>query len=135
MKKIIENDFGKAFYDESTAIVYETYNGVVDPKLAVEVVESVKNFGKDNKIKGDVINLKGVTGTFTGINDYLAKEFFPILTEWGCVAFAMVLSKDVFMEFAANSLLKKLSVAEIQLFNDLKKGTDWVNEKVLALDK
>ena len=135
MEKIFENSFGKAFYDKNTAIVHESYAGVVNPKLAVEVVQSVKDFGENNKIKGDIINLSDVRGTFTGINDYLAKEFFPVLIERGCVAFAMILSHDIFTEFAANSLVKKLGVAEIQLFNSLKEGTKWVNERVSTLDK
>lgn len=135
MEKIFENSFGKAFYDQSTAIVHESYDGVVNPELAVEVVQSVKDFGENNKIKGDIINLTNVSGTFTGINDYLAKEFFPVLIERGCVAFAMILSKDIFTEFAANSLVKKLGAAEVQLFNSLTEGTKWVNERVGTLDK
>ena len=135
MEKIFENSFGKAFYDKNTAMVHESYDGVVNPELAVEVIQSVKDFGVDNKIKGDIINLTKVSGTFTGINDYLAKEFFPVLIERGCVAFAMILSKDVFVEFAANSLVKKLGAAEVQLFNSLEEGTKWVDERVYALDK
>ena len=135
MEKIFENSFGKAFYDKNTAMVHESYDGVVNPELAVEVVQSVKDFGVDNKIKGDIINLTNVSGTFTGINDYLAEEFFPVLIERGCVAFAMILSNDIFTGFAANSLVKKLGVAEIQLFNSLKEGTEWVNERVHAMDK
>jgi len=135
MEKVFENSFGKAFYDNENAIVHESYDGVVKPELAVEVVQSVKDFGEKNEIKGDIINLTKVSGTFTGINEYLAKEFFPVMIERGCVAFAMVLSNDIFTEFAANSLVKKLGVAEIQLFNSLEEGTKWVNERVGALDK
>lgn len=130
MEKIFANSFGKAFYDKNTAIVHESYDGLVNPDLAVEVVQSVINFGKDNKIKGDIIDLSKVTGTFTGINEYLAKEFFPVLIEQGCVAFAMILGGDIFASFAAKSLTKKLGAAELQLFNNLKEGTDWVNEQV-----
>ena len=135
MEKIFENSFGKAFYDKNTAIVHERNAGVVNPELAVEVVQSVKYFGENNKIKGDIINLSDVRGTFIGINDNLTKEFFPVLIEKGCVAFAMILSNDIFTEFAANSLVKKLGIAEIQLFNSLKEGTEWVNERVNILGK
>lgn len=65
----------------------------------------------------------------------MTKEFFPVLIEQGCVAFAMILSNDIFTEFAANSLVKKLGIAEIQLFNSLKEGTEWVNERVNILGK
>ena len=38
MEKIFENSFGKAFYDKNSAIVHESYAGVANPELAVEVV-------------------------------------------------------------------------------------------------
>lgn len=130
MEKIFENSFGRAFYDRENAIVHESYDGVVNPELAVEVVQSVKDFGAENNVKGDVINLTKVRGTFTGINEYLSKEFFPVMVDRGCVAFGMILSRDIFTEFAANSLVKELGIAELQLFNSLQEGTDWVSERV-----
>jgi hypothetical protein len=127
MEKIYENSFGKAFYEKENKIVHESYSGVVNPGLAMEVIQSVKAFSENNTVLGDIINLTDVRGTFTGINEYLSKEFFPILIKRGCVAFAMVLSNDIFTEFAANSLVKKLGAAEVQLFNNLNEGEKWVH--------
>lgn len=132
MEKIFENEFGKAFYDKESKIVHESYSGVVNPELAMEVIQAVKKFSETHRVIGDIINLTEVRGTFTGLNEYLSKEFFPVLIERGCVAFAMILSTDVFTEFAANSLVSKLGAAELQLFNSLQEGNDWVNGRITA---
>lgn len=133
MEKIFENSFGKAFYDRENAVVHESYGGIVNPNMAIEVVKSVVDFAAENQVKGDVIDLTNVSGTFTGINEYLSKEFFPVMVERGCVAFGMIVSNNVFTEYAANSLVEQLGIPQLQLFNSLLEGTDWVSKQVEKL--
>ena len=130
MMKIHENGFGSSWYDEQTLILHETYTGLINVKLAIDATTKNLEFCQNNTIKGDLIDLSQMKGTFTAINDYLEKEYFPFFIGKGCVAIAIVYSDDVFTQFAVDDILRRTGSAEMKVFDDMENATHWIEEKI-----
>lgn len=129
MKVICQNDFGKAWYNEKSQVLIEKYTGRVKEELAMEVVKENMAFGEKHQVKGILADLTETVGTFTKVNEFLEKVYFPFFMERGAKGVALAVSKDVFTLFAAKDLIKRLPGFEIQIFDGLKKAQTWIEER------
>jgi hypothetical protein len=130
MELIKENSFAKAEYNAENNIIYSKYGGKVDSKKALEVLEAQLKFSESNKVKAIHADLSDLSGTFTMINEWLEKNFFPVLIERGMVCHAFVVSPDIFSGFALDNLIKRIGSFEMQTFKNSEKSEEWMLAKL-----
>ncbi|MEM1408021.1 MAG: hypothetical protein AAGG59_14670 [Bacteroidota bacterium] len=130
MEIIKENSFAKAEYDAGSSVIYSSYSGAVNIEKALEVLEAQLVFASKNNVRAIHANLSKLTGTFTMINEWLEKNFFPPMIEKGMECHALIVSSDIFSQFAINDLVQRIGSFELQTFGDYMKGKDWILEKL-----
>lgn len=128
MKPVTKNDLAEANYDAEKKIIHYKFVGNVNVTLATEFLNNVLEFSKDNKIKGIHCDISKLKGTFTMMNDYLVNEYFPVLIKQGLQCNSMVVSSDIFTQFATNDLIQKMGNFIIRNFKDLDEAYTWVEE-------
>jgi len=128
MELITKNDLAEAKYDAEKKIAHYKFVGNVNVKLATEFLNDVVEFSKENKIKGIHCDITELVGTFTMMNDYLVNVYFPALIGQGLQCNSMVVSADIFTQYATNDLIQKMGNFTIRNFKDLDEAYKWVEE-------
>lgn len=121
---------GKTWYDEEKMILHDVYEGMVNAELSMEVFREQLRFAKDNKIIGGLTDITKLKGTFTNLNEYLEQEYLPFLIERGFVALAMVVSHDIFSQYAAKDLVQRMEGFELHIFENYNEAESWLEERV-----
>jgi len=123
---IAENTMGSAHYDSKKQILHFEFHGIIYPKLGYEVFDAVLEFTKTHKVKGTFHELGKLEGTFAMMNEYFYTVFFPPMIAQVLLCSAVVVSKDIFTQFAVESLIQKMDDYVIQTFKNPEKGYEWV---------
>jgi hypothetical protein len=130
MELIRENSYVKSEYDAERQIIYTKYFGTVNTEKSIEVLEAMLDFSQKNKIRAMLVDISELKGTFTMLNKWFEKNFFPPMIKQGMKCNAVIVSQDVFSQFAVNDLQKRIDTFEMQTFDDYKSGEDWLIEKL-----
>ncbi|HAA10345.1 MAG TPA: hypothetical protein DCE41_01100 [Cytophagales bacterium] len=125
---IAENRFGRAEYDPNLKHVFYTFTGRINVGLAKEVCKKVISFSKDHPVNASMADLSLATGTFTGLQEFLVSSYFPVMIERGLQGHGIVLSNDIFTQFAAKSLVQKMGEFTIHTFKSAQESKEWMQE-------
>ncbi len=126
MELIIENRLGVVRYDKENQIVYNKYEGIPHDKPAMEILGALASFAETHGIKGALTDISGLKGTFTKLNRYMTEEYNPRLISSGFRARAVVVSRDVFTQFALNDLVKKTGDIQMNSFDKIEEAVKWL---------
>jgi hypothetical protein len=131
METIYLSDFQKVYFDRSKRIINLQYNGFPDNKSGFEGLRKVMEFSSSNPVRGAINDCLKMKGTFSMVNDFVAKEYMPRLVQNGLKAYAIVLSDDVFTKFSAEQLIQKLGEnANMRFFNNKQEAQKWVESSI-----
>lgn len=128
MELIGKNKHLTCHFDSENKVLHLIFEGVVNTDLTKEVTIKIIEFTKKNKVLGEFVDLSKMTGTFTHLIDYLTKEYYPKMLAQGMQCEAVVVSKDVFTKFAADTLIKKMGNFVMQTFHNREQALLWVLE-------
>jgi len=130
METIIDNGYSCADYDADNNIIISQFVGVEDLKKEEESLLAQRDFGVGHSVKGIVADVSGMAGKLSMLDNWADKEFFPPLIARGLLCEAVVVSKDEYMHFATNDIMKKHGDFEVHAFDNLQKAKQWVMNKV-----
>jgi hypothetical protein len=130
MELIGKNKHVECYFDNQQKIVHLTFTGMVNVDLTKEITAKIIDFTKTNVVLGSFVNLSEMTGTFTKLNEHLINEYFPAMIKQGLLCEGVVVSKDVFTKFAADSLIQKMGNFTMQTFQDKEQAYNWVVKNV-----
>ncbi len=123
---LLKNDFGKCELDHAYNWIFISYSGIVNVKLGNAILEKALETIKEKKCPGYVVDSSGVKGTYTMANDYIANEWIPQAMANGCKYNAVIVSSDIFTQFATEALEKKVSGMTIKLFDHMEDVIAWI---------
>lgn len=123
---LLKNDFGMCELDNEFNWVFISFSGVVNVKLGNAILEKALEIIKKKKCPGYVVDSSKVRGTFTMANDYIANEWIPQALANGCKYNAVIVSSDVFTQFATESLEKRVSGITIKIFEQMEDVIAWI---------
>ena len=130
MELIIDNGYSRAEYYPDLKVIYTYSKGLVNVELGKEAMLAQQKHGLEHGLEGIVVDFSELKGTFTSVNEWTEKVFFPPLLDNGLKCTAMVVSPDVFAHFAIKDIVKKMGSFEIQIFKDLDSAWEWVKERI-----
>lgn len=122
---ILENDFGIAVYDRNNMIIEISFNGRVNVDSMKSIFIKSMSFMETNPTKGLVNDLSQMTGTFTNLNEWILSDMKPTY-DLGLRKSALVVSDDIFTEFAAQDLQNKAKLVEFKIFKQPNEAFEWV---------
>lgn len=128
METIYEHESCKAEFIAEKKRMFFTFTGYANLDAAKEMYGKVIEFMKSNPTISFLNDLTNMKGTFTQMNDWLI-ESVGIVVDLGLKYDAMVLSEDIFTAFAANSLAKKITRLEFQIFKKMEDADKWLEER------
>jgi hypothetical protein len=73
-----------------------------------------------------LIDNRKMTGSFTGVNDWLGEYFMPKMLKMGLTANAVVLPGDIFSKLAVEDWDEKISGFVSRNFGDLNEALNWL---------
>lgn len=84
---------------------------------------------RKNGITKVLVNIANMTGSFDGVNDWMATSFMPKLVSMGFKASAVVLPKDIFAKISAENWIKNNSGFENGNFGSVENAMNWLKSK------
>ncbi len=127
MKLVIENQLATVYYDQDTQILYSYYSGTPFHSAAMEILDTVFDFVRENTAVATFTDMSEVKGTFTHVNSYVSEKIMPECVKRGLKVNVSVLPKDVFGQFALNDLIKQLDNSVIiRTFDDVEEAKAWL---------
>ncbi len=132
METIFEGKSAKATYDSDKKRVVFFLSGYTNPEEHKQMYLKVLELAKEGKVKAFLHDLRNLKGTFSQMNDWLVETFRPVV-ENGLRYSALILNDDVFTAFAANDIIKKSKILQIQIFKTQEEAEKWLDEKFVQL--
>ncbi len=123
---LLKNDFGKCELDNEFNWIFITFSGMVNLKLGTEILEKALETIKEKKCPGYVVDSSGVKGSYSMTNDYIANEWVPQALANGCKYNGVIVSSDIFTQFATKSLEKIVSGITIKIFDKKEDAIAWI---------
>ncbi len=123
---IFKNNFGTCELNKEFNWIFLTFSGVVNVKLGNELLGKALDTIKVKKCPGYVVDSSRVKGTYTMANDYIANEWVPQALVNGCKHNAVIVSSDIFTQFATQALEKKVNGIKIKLFDKMEDVVVWI---------
>jgi hypothetical protein len=130
---IHKNAFCNAIYDPATTIVRTEYVGIAQVEAITDLLRKVIDYSGKAPAKHMIANLTRMQGTFTGALPFFEKEFYPSMIANGLESYAMAVSTDVFTQYAASQLRKKVGQIDWHVFSSVKEAEQWTATKVALL--
>ncbi|MCF6351759.1 MAG: hypothetical protein L3J06_02005 [Cyclobacteriaceae bacterium] len=95
-------------------IIISEYVGRVNIELALMHLKEVSRFYSANEVRGSIVDLSKVFGSFAKVLDYLGKEAFPTAKKSGLCCLCYVVKDDLIMENLTNRLKFAVSSHNIE---------------------
>jgi hypothetical protein len=131
MLAIYDNGYASAQYDEANEIVVLHLRGIINVDKTKEAFRQVMKFMETHPTTAVLYNGESLTGTFTQLNDYIAKEVSPFYDKQGVKYAISALGMDVFTRFAFNSLLKLLKTnREVKIVRTYAEAKEYLEQKL-----
>ncbi|MCG8697756.1 MAG: STAS/SEC14 domain-containing protein [Bacteroidales bacterium] len=122
---ILENDFGAAVYDRDNMLIEISFDGRVNVDSMKSIYIKSMSFMETNPTKGLVNDLSKMTGTFTKLNEWILTDMRSTY-DLGLRKSALIVSDDIFTEFAAQDLQNKAQLVEFKIFKHSNEALEWV---------
>ncbi len=123
---LLKNNYGTCELDTEFNWIFISFSGIVNVKLGNEILEKALEIIKEKNCPGYVVDTSAVKGTYTMANDYIANEWMPQALANGCKHNAVILSSDIFTQFATEALEKKVSGMTIKMFDQMQDVIVWI---------
>ncbi len=119
------------FHVKEKTLVSE-YAGRVNIELALIHLKEVSEFYSANEVRGSIVDLSKVFGSFAKVLDYLGKEAFPIAKKSGLCCLCYVVKDDLIMENLTNRL--KFAVSshniEVNVLKSREEAEFWIKTQL-----
>ncbi|SDJ97136.1 hypothetical protein SAMN05421823_101553 [Catalinimonas alkaloidigena] len=128
LTRFYADDFVTIQYDEAHQCIVTSRHGYPsDEKIKLSLNKSLEllKLKKSRKIISD---MRGIKGTWTGSNAWIAQHWMPQAIEAGLRYVAYIYPPDVFSQFALQDLIKKNDHYTLQIFKSLEEAEAWMNE-------
>ena len=129
MEIIFEGQTCKAVFIPEKKRVFYTMVGYAKPEEHKEMYVKVFEMMKTKPVVAFMHDLRQMKGTFTQLNDWLVETFRPAV-ELGFRHAALILNDDVFTAFAANDIINKVSIVQMQIFKNQEEAEKWLDERL-----
>jgi hypothetical protein len=123
---LLKNDFGRCELDMEFNWIFITFSGIVNIKSGTDILVKALEIIKEKKCPGYVVDSSEVKGTYTMTNDYIAHEWVPQALANGCKYNGVIVSSDIFTQFATETLEKKVSGMTIKMFDQMEDVIAWI---------
>lgn len=125
---VAKDKLGVTEFFEDKKLIESTYKGRVDTTMSFDHLNKVAKFYSAHEIKGAIIDLTGLYGSFVKVMDYLSGSFYPIAQKSGLKAQAFILTDDLIIKNMA-SKLQGLTVKfgiEAKTFYSKEEARHWI---------
>ena len=95
MKIISQNKLGTTYFDPDQKILVSVYKGRAIISLALEHLANIVDFYANNEVKGAVVDVKEVHGSFVKVLNYMRDTLNPVAVKSGLTCQVYVLSEDL----------------------------------------
>ncbi|MEQ9440894.1 MAG: hypothetical protein RIG62_17740 [Cyclobacteriaceae bacterium] len=115
----------QAVYDSENDRMLYSFNGyaVIDEHKAM--YRKTMEFAKEHKVVSFMMDFRAMKGTFTFLNDWVIQTLTPAVA-LGLKKGAMVLNEDIFTAFSANDAISKVTLIQLQVFEDPEEARHWL---------
>ncbi len=133
---VTDNKLCKSIYDPKSKIIRSTYTGLANNKtnqiLFQEHLDNGIALAKAHEIRGVLIDIRKLRGSYVRYFDFLEKVGYPTLKKSGFSHEAMVVSDDLIIANVTNRLLEILTRLQVKarVFNDLEEAGKWLRQQV-----
>jgi hypothetical protein len=128
MEIIFEDKGLKAVYFKEKKRILFIVDGYLNIDAAKQMYMTVFGFMKTNHVVSFLNDLTSLKGTFTNLTKWLFENMQDMI-KIGLKYDALVISNDIFTQFAANDFAKKSTHLELQIFNNLSEAEKWLEER------
>lgn len=126
MKELFKGSTCTAQYVSDSKRVIFNFDGYPHIQEHKEMYTSVMANIDTNPITAIILDFRKMKGTFTGLNEWVIETMRPAIAK-GLTKSAMVVNDDVFIAFAANDALKKITLIQVQVFKTREDAEAWLN--------
>ena len=129
---VVKDKIGLTEYLEDKKLIISTYKGIVESDLSFSHLSKVVAFYKVNEVKGAVIDLQNLYGSFVRVMEYLTESFYPIASKSGLKAQAYILKDDLIIKNMAEKLKilgKKFNI-EARTFSNKEEALKWIESVI-----
>ncbi len=126
---VYKNKISKTYYYAEKGIIFYEYAGIIDKKATELQIKSVLEFVKDKEVRGVLLDIRKLLGSFLKFIPYLREIYYPTLIARGLYCKTIVVSKDII----TNRLSEKLYDLLIELgvkasvYNNISEAEDWLD--------
>ena len=133
MKKEITNSFDKVFltieFDATNNWIYNNWVGVLPTGTVIQGCQATIEFLRENRCPHMLNDNRGVVGSWSGANDWIAQNWIPQVLQLGLQRFAHIVSPGIFGQASAAELITRVgSQFEMRLFKDVELAKSWLLE-------
>ncbi len=133
---VTDNKLCYSVYHTESKILHSTYSGLVNNKanqiLFQEHLANGIEFAKENEIRGIIVDIRKLRGSYVKYFDYLESTGYPALKKSGFTHEAIVVSDDLIIANVSRKLvdiLTRLRV-EARIFTGLREAETWLTKQV-----
>ncbi len=129
---IAQNKLGTTVYHKEEKMLISVYKGRITIGLALEHLESIVEFYKNNEVLGSVVDIKEMYGSFAKIFEYMQNTYYPNAVKSGLKCQGFVVSKDLIIN-NLSSKLKKMATSfnlESKVFNEREESMIWTKSNL-----
>lgn len=125
---VAKDKLGVTKYTEDIKLIESTYKGRVDTDMSVAHLSKVAEFYSKNEIRGAIIDLRGLYGSFLKVMEYLVDTFYPIAQKSGMRAQAFVITDDLIIKSMADKLKQVTPTFNIKasVFSTPQEAKVWI---------
>ncbi|MCB0496251.1 MAG: hypothetical protein KDC79_08945 [Cyclobacteriaceae bacterium] len=126
---VAKDKLGVTTYFEDKKLIESTYKGRVDMSMSFDHLNKVAKFYETHEIRGAIIDLRELFGSFVKVMDYLLETFYPIAQKSGIKAQALVVTDDLIMKSLSGKLQNLASEFNItaRVFNSREEAEEWMD--------
>ncbi len=129
---IARNSFVTTHFYPQEKILVSVYKGRSNVELGIKHLEAVIEFYSKNEVKGSIVDITKIYGSFSKGVDFLKQSYYPVAVESGLYCQAYVIPNDIIVETLSNKLVSMaLSFIEkARAFTDRDKAEEWVKKEL-----
>lgn len=129
---VAENSFVTTHFYPEDRLLVSVYNGRSNVELGLEHLKKVVEFYSRNEVKGSVVDISKIYGSFSKGIEFLRHSYYPMAVKSGLTCQAYIIPKDVIVENLSNKIVSLASsfIKKVSLFTDRKIGEEWVKSNI-----
>ncbi|MBD2721835.1 hypothetical protein [Hymenobacter armeniacus] len=131
MKQELTNSFDKVYLtielDEANGWIYNNWTGVLPTETVIRGCQATIDFLRGNPCPQMLNDNRGVIGSWSSANDWIAQNWVPQVLRLGLKRFAHVVSPGIFGQASAEEMVTRVGTQfEMRLFQDIEMAKSWL---------